>query len=173
MIGITDLSEELIAMIAHRLNRNDCVHLADICRYLNMSTSLIAHVWKVVSLPSDFPFLDSLNRRVNRPSNKPIVADSRLKQNAVLIHTLSFYGPLRPEYYRIAFPCLTLHSVRFIQYYASLEDKGVQFDGVIEAELRISCTRLLRLNSTIKELSISTAFFQLTRDFWKAVFTTL
>ncbi|KAF9146655.1 hypothetical protein BGX30_011847 [Mortierella sp. GBA39] len=173
MTGLIDLPEELLAIIASSLSKRNLTQLISSCRQLSQSSSLLAYLWKEISLESDFPYLrcDNFGDRPHLPlKGGVLVSAGRLNRYAGFVQSLSLLGPFRTEYYQIAFP--RLHKLCLSHEIDYSSPDGME-DDAMEAEQQVNNAELVRRNPNIKELSIHVQYARPPSDFWEAIYSTL
>lgn len=171
MTGLIDLPEELLAIIASSLSKRDLTQLVSSCCQFSQSSSLLAHLWKEISLQSDFPYrYNNLGDRTYRPRKEVRVSAGRLNQYARFVQSLSLLGPFRAEYYQIAFPRLHKLHLSHDWNYSSPDGKA---GDAMEAEQQVNNAELVRRNPNIKELCIRLQYARPPSDFWEAIYSTL
>ncbi|KAK3836437.1 MAG: hypothetical protein JOS17DRAFT_842178 [Linnemannia elongata] len=172
MTGLIDLPEELLAIIASSLSKKDLTQLVSSCCQLSHSSSLLAHVWKEISLQSDFPYhrYNDIKDMICRPRKEARVSARRLSQHAGFVQSLRLVGPFRAEYYQIAFPRLHKLHLYHDWNYSSPDGKA---ENAMEAEQQVNNAELVRRNPNIKELCIRLQDARPPSDFWEAIYSTL
>ncbi|KAF9123420.1 hypothetical protein BGW39_008988 [Mortierella sp. 14UC] len=156
MAHLTHLPDEILAYIAHHLQRRDIAAALQTCHQLQQA--LISELWKTFSLKA-FPLaLDG---------GYPV---DTITARAHWVRRLEYSGTLPPAYYNITFPNLVALRVNFC---TSAETKDNSRDTQVLPKQDWGYTTLIRLNPTIKDLHVDSGSLETSCNFWKTVFVAL
>ncbi|KAF9297979.1 hypothetical protein BGZ88_008445 [Linnemannia elongata] len=171
MTELIDLPEELLAIFASSLSKRDLTQLISSCRQLSQSSSLLAHLWKEISLDSHFPYHRHNMNGTYRSHLEVCVSAGMLNQYAGFVQSLSLSGPFPAEYYQMAFP--RLHKLCFYHDLMYSSPDGKAEDDAMLTEQQVNNAELVRRNPNIKELCIDVGYARPSSDFWDAIHSTL
>ncbi|KAF9123419.1 hypothetical protein BGW39_008987 [Mortierella sp. 14UC] len=148
MAHITELPQEVIATIGLFLTKRDILTSILTCYALHQSLSRL--LWKDITLQTG---------KLPHPI-------SLLHQNADKVQRLHNFETIPPEYYRIVFPGLSSLEIHFKGANPTRRSQG-------SAVQEVNNTTLIRLNPTIRELTVHLANHNPSNDFWEAITKTL
>ncbi|KAF8940702.1 hypothetical protein BGZ47_007628 [Haplosporangium gracile] len=162
MLRIVDLPPEIMDHLGEFIHQRDITNIVLVSQHFHRYFSRL--FWKEVSL---------------KPGILRVDVDT-LRDNAVSVRSLYCCGHLPAEYFDISFPSLSVLKLetrdtdRFEEERAQQEGQKAQEE---QKELDSSWARLVRLNSTIRNINIfmrEGPELQIkTREFWEAVGTSL